>query len=95
MSRRPMFTNFQVKEMKEIIRTGEPIMQLAERLSSKYGVSELSMRNKLYNIARSTYKIADWNGPKRRTKTKSAEPSPIQVKGKKVVMYSNHIRIYF
>jgi hypothetical protein len=84
-----------VKEMKELIRTGEPIMQLAERLASKYGVSELSMRNKLYYVAKSTYKIADWNGPKRRTNAKSAEPSPIEVKGKRVVMYSNHIRIYF
>jgi len=102
MSRRPIFSDFQVKEMKEIIRTGEPIMMLAEKLAAKYGVSESSMRNKLYNIARRTYKIAEWNGPKRRTR-KAAEIQQVQypmstVRGgvpKKVTIEEDHIRIYF
>jgi hypothetical protein len=106
MARRPIFNDFQVKEMKEIIRTGEPIMMLAEKLATKYGVSESSMRSKLYSIARRTYKIAEWNGPKRRTKKNMTNEStisesittmeqPTQLTGKKVVMYEDHIRIYF
>lgn len=98
MARKPIFSDFQVREMKELIRTGEPIMMLAERLAVKYNVPEQSMRNKLYNVARRTYKIADWNGPKRRS-TKKFEPStvaaPVSVIGGRIERYDDHIRIYF
>jgi hypothetical protein len=95
MSRKSIFSDFQVKEMKEIIRTGEPIVTLAERLAVKYNVSEPTMRTKLYSIAKSTYKIAEWNGPKRRNKKKEEEPQETSYAAKRVVMYEDHIRIYF
>jgi hypothetical protein len=95
MSRKSIFSDFQVKEMKEIIRTGEPIVTLAERLAIKYNVSEPTMRTKLYSIAKSTYKIAKWNGPKRRIKKKEEEPQETSYAAKRVVMYEDHIRIYF
>jgi hypothetical protein len=95
MSRKSIFSDFQVKEMKEIIRTGEPIVTLAERLAIKYNVSEPTMRTKLYSIAKSTYKIAEWSGPKRRIKKKEEEPQEASYAAKRVVMYEDHIRIYF
>ncbi len=102
MSRKTIFTEAQIKEMKEVIRTGEPIVMLAERLAPKYNVTENSLRSKLYSVAKRTRKIADWAGPKqRRTRIeKMIIPSdtpttPKEVASKKVVMYDDHIRIYF
>jgi hypothetical protein len=102
MSRKTIFTETQIKEMKDVIRTGEPIAMLAEKLATKYNVPEDKLRSKLYNVAKRTRKIADWNGPKqRRTRmrnvptpsTPSTLPTPLM--GKMVVMHQDHIRIYF
>lgn len=102
MSRKTIFTDAQIKEMKEVIRTGEPIVMLAERLAPKYNVTENSLRSKLYSVAKRTRKIADWAGPKqRRTRIEKmiipseAPTTPKEVKSKKVVMYDDHVRIYF
>jgi hypothetical protein len=96
MSRKSMFTDEQIKQMKQEIRTGEPIVMLAEKLAPRYNVSENSMRIKLYSLARRTYKIAEWTGPKqRRRRIDNTLTVPTQVTGKKVVMYDDHIRIYF
>lgn len=100
MSRKALFTDVQVQEMKEMIRTGEPIVRLAERLATRYNVNENSMRTKLYSVAKRTRKIAEWNGPKRR-RQKNTEMSSVTTTnvptamGKKVEMYADHIRIYF
>jgi len=103
MSRRPTFSDFQVKEMKESVRTGEPVMMLAEKFAAKYNVLESSVRSKLYYIAKHTYKIAEWNGPKRRTR-KPAKIQQIQYPDnilppgrslKRVTLEEDHIRIYF
>lgn len=102
MSKKPIFSDAQVKEMKENIRTGEPVVMLAERFAIKYNVPENKLRSKLYNLAKRTRKIAEWNGPKqRRTRmnnivTPATLPTlPTEMVGKKVVMYDDHIRIYF
>lgn len=103
MSRRPTFSDFQLMEMKESVRTGEPIMMLAEKFAAKYNVSESSVRSKLYYIAQHTYKIAEWNGPKRRTrkpaKIKQVQyPNNILPTGytpKRITLEEDHIRIYF
>jgi septum formation inhibitor MinC len=111
MSRKTSFTEAQIKEMKQVIRTGEPIVMLAERLASQYNVTENTLRNKLYSVAKRTKKIADWAGPKKRvTKTENTSTPDVdtmivdapttteataEVVGKRVVMYDDHIRIYF
>ena len=111
MSRKTSFTEAQIKEMKQVIRTGEPIVMLAERLASQYNVTENTLRNKLYSVAKRTKKIADWTGPKKRvTKTENTSTPDVDtmivdapttteatadVVGKRVVMYDDHIRIYF
>lgn len=99
MSRKARFTDVQVQEMKEIIRTGEPIAMLAERLATRYNVTADTLRNKMYSVAKRTRKIAEWNGPKRR-RQKNTEMSSVTTNvptamGKKVEMYADHIRIYF
>ncbi|NBW33724.1 MAG: hypothetical protein EBR30_01565 [Cytophagia bacterium] len=100
MSRKALFTDVQVQEMKESIRTGEPIAMLAEKLATKYNVPTNTLRNKLYSVAKRTRKIAEWNGPKRR-RQKNTEMSSVTTTnvptsmGKKVEMYADHIRIYF
>jgi len=98
MSRKALFTDVQVQEMKEMIRTGEPIAMLAERLATKYNVTADTLRNKMYSVAKRTYKIAEWNGPKKRTQkntTMSVNTNVPTAMGKKVEMYADHIRIYF
>lgn len=98
MSRKALFTDVQVQEMKEMIRTGEPIAMLAERLATRYNVTTDTLRNKMYNVAKRTRKIAEWNGPKRRTQkntTVSVNTTVPTAMGKKVEMYADHIRIYF
>jgi hypothetical protein len=96
MSRKSMFTDEQIKQMKQEIRTGEPIVMLAEKLAPRYNVSENSLRTKLYSVAKRTRKIAEWTGPKqRRMRIDNTLTVPTQVTGKKVVMYDDHIRIYF
>jgi len=101
MSRKALFTDVQVQEMKEVIRTGEPIAMLAERLATKYNVTADTLRNKMYSVAKRTRKIAEWNGPKKR-RQKNTEMSSVTTTtniptamGKKVEMYADHIRIYF
>lgn len=107
------YTKQQEREMKEAIRTGAPIITIAESLSEKWNRSLASVACKLYTLSRRTYKIADWNGPKRRRKKNTAAPittnnnnttttnnsrkeaSPLEITGKKVVMFEDHVRIYF
>ncbi len=105
MSRKTMFTEAQIQEMKKVIRTGEPIVMLAEKLAPTYNVPENTLRSKLYSVAKRTRKIADWNGPKQRrtriekmiipSEAPTASTAPREVASKKVVMYDDHIRIYF
>lgn len=96
MSRKSMFTEAQIKQMKQEIRTGEPIVMLAEKLAPRYNVSENTLRTKLYSLSKRTYKIADWNGPKqRRMRIDNTLTPPTEVVGKRVVMHDDHIRIYF
>lgn len=61
------YTNAEIQEMKELIRTGKPILQIADELHAKWGRPISGITGKLYQVAKRTKKIAEWNGPKRRT----------------------------
>jgi hypothetical protein len=99
-------TTEEVNQLKAIIRTGEPIVSISERLAAQYNRPEESFRMTLYNLAKRTYKIAEWNGPKRRRKKNTTTPAapetavmetprtPTQ-KIARVERYDDHIRIYF
>lgn len=98
MSRRSIFKTAEVLEIKKQIREGAKVKQMAKRLAPQYNVKEEQMLNKLYYISANTYMM-------RGRPTKKAKTSPVtrvekptdnvSVVGKKVVMYSDHIRIYF
>jgi hypothetical protein len=103
MAKGQRLTTEEVKQLKAIIRTGEPIVSISERLAAKYNRPEDSFRTTLYNLAKRTYKIAEWNGPKRRrTKNTSAGAETVVMETTfptqatpRVERYDDHIRIYF
>lgn len=74
------YTAKEIKELKEIIRTGEPILQIAERLCEQYGTSRVALAGKLYKIAKHTTKVREWNGPKRKTIAKK-QTVPLRSEG--------------
>lgn len=98
MSRKSIFKTTELLEIKKQIREGAKIKQMAKRLAPRYNVTEEQMLSKLYYISARTYMMRG------RPSKKAKAPRParvekstdnISVVGKKVVMYSNHIRIYF
>jgi len=97
----------EIKELKDLIRTGEPITQIAKRECARFNTSEQALRMKMYKLAKSTNKIREWDGPKRTRKTTTPQPTTAP-KGvlvpegttfegtpKKVELYKDHFRIYF
>ena len=111
MATNKFFYNWrEIKELKELIRTGEPIARIAEREYTRFNTTALALRMKMYQLAKSTNNIREWEGPKkiRRTKTQLAEVRNETSKGlavpagttfegtpKKVEIHTDHFRIYF
>jgi hypothetical protein len=93
-------TDQDVQRLKAMIRTGEPIYRIAERMAPVYKRSVNSFCVTLYNLAKRTYKIGEWNGPKRRRK-KNTQPVAMKTTPSststtaRVEKYDDHIRIYF
>lgn len=94
MGRKTMYSPEAIQEMKSAIRTGRPIVHLAEEFSSKWGYNLLSLKNKMYSLAKRTYKIREWKGRKRRTTTKAASKA-VATSTSRIERYDDHIRIYF
>jgi hypothetical protein len=95
-------TTEEVNQLKAIIRTGEPIVSISERLAAQYNRPEESFRMTLYNLAKRTYKISEWNGPKRRRKKNTPAAAVVETtpttptqRIARVERYDDHIRIYF
>jgi hypothetical protein len=63
---RKPYDRAQVMELKEAIRTGKPFIQIAEHFSGKWDRSFVSLYAKVRSLAGRTYKIREWDGPKRR-----------------------------
>lgn len=104
------FYNYKdIRRMKELIRTGQPLLQIARNEYMNFGTTEKALYTKLQKVAKSTTKIREWDGPKRmRVQRQEPVSAPQQETGfavpegttfegtpKKVVIYSNHFRIYF
>jgi len=101
----------EIKAMKELIRTGKPLLQIAREEHENYNATLSGFYTKLQKLAKNTTKIREWDGPKRvrrtkaeitASKTKSSEmgievPAGTTFEGtpKKVVIHSDHFRIYF
>ena len=98
MSRRSIFNTTETQVIKKQIRKGVKVKDLARTLAPKYNISEEQMMGKLYYISARTYMMRGRPTKKAKTPpvTKVEKPTEnVSVVGKKVVMYSNHIRIYF
>lgn len=97
MSRKSIFKTAELLQIKKQIREGIKVKQLAKRLAPRYNVTEEQMLNKLYYISAKTYMMRGRPSKKAKVATPAVEKSPenMSVVGKKVVVYSNHIRIYF
>jgi hypothetical protein len=95
-----------IKDMKELIRTGEPILRIARREYQRFGASSASaFAIKLYKLAKNTTKIREWEGSKKERKAKDqvAAPKALTVPEgttfegtpKRVELHTDHFRIYF
>ena len=111
MATKNYFYNYKdIKKMKEFIRTGRPLLQIAREEHANFGASLSGFYGKLMQLAKTTTKIRKWEGPRRmrRTKEEIATTQPMEETGisvpegttfevtpKRVVIYSNHLRVYF
>lgn len=100
------YSQLEVQRMKELIRTGKPILQIAQEEYKNFGARKNGFLQKLYKVSKSTRKIRKWEGPQ---KVRNTQPKPIEkgevinvpkgvsldLTAKKVMMYNDHVRIYF
>ena len=68
-----------IKTMKELIRTGRPLLQIAREEHENYNATLPGFYAKLHKLSKTTNKIRKWEGPKkmRRTKTEIAATTPV------------------
>ena len=106
MAKNKFFYNpSEIKELKELIRTGEPISRIAERECERFGTSAIALKAKMYELAKTTRKVRQWEGSKINRVSKQpvkqevgiAVPTGTTFEGtpKRVVIFSDHFRIYF
>lgn len=103
------YSNTEIKQLKELIRTGEPLRQIALREHGNFNAALSGFYQKLQKLSKSTYNIQKWEGPKRiRTKsfatktvvskpTETHMPEGFTFEGtpKKVTFCLDHFRVYF
>lgn len=102
------YTKAEIKEMKELIRTGKPLMQIARDEHKRFDSTVLSFYNKLHKVKKTTTKIKKWDGPKRvkvdgdgrvvvkqRKAVAIPEGTTFEGTAKKVEIHTNHFRVYF
>lgn len=106
MKKNFFYSNADIKQMKELIRTGEPLIAIAEREHERFNAGKSGFYLKLISVAKNTTKIKTWEGPKRRRAKSIA--TPVQPKEtrmpegftfegtpKKVTFCVDHFRVYF
>jgi hypothetical protein len=96
-----------IQKMKELIRTGKPLVQIAEEEHNNFNATFSGFYAKLQKVAKHTTKVREWNGPKRikRNTTNQVvektegitmpEGVSLDFTAKKVTMHNDHVRIYF
>lgn len=68
-----------VKELKELIRTGKPLIQIAREEHERFGTTFSGLYSKLCNLSKVTRKVRDWDGPKRVRKSNVETPVTVSV----------------
>jgi hypothetical protein len=108
MAKKDFFYNTKdILDLKELIRTGEPIRRIAFREHERFGTSATALQQQLYKLAKTTTKVQKWEGPKRVRKAANVNPI-VETKGftlpegttfegeaKRVSIHADHFRIYF
>lgn len=91
------YSQLEVQRMKELIRTGKPILQIAQDEHKNFGARKGGFLQKLYKVSKSTRKIRKWEGPQRVRNTQKKEDNlfELDVQPKRVVIQKDHVRIYF
>lgn len=90
------YNQLEVKRMKELIRTGKPILQIAQEEYKNFGANKSGFLQKLYKVSKSTRKIRKWEPQKvRNTQKKEDNLFELDVQPKRVVIQKDHVRIYF
>ena len=100
------YNTVEIKQLKELIRTGEPLRQIAMREHANFDANFNGFYQKLLKIAKNTTKVREWDGPK--MKRRAEQPQTQPVKGiavpqgttfegtpRKVEIHTDHFRIYF
>jgi len=59
-----------VQKMKDLIRTGQPLLQIARNEHANFNAPLQGFYLKLQKLAKSTRKVRTWEGPKKLRKTK-------------------------
>jgi hypothetical protein len=96
--------------MKTEVATGEPITQIAKRLSIKFNRNIKALEQKLYSIKRTVDVIDNWKVPKSKNSQidkpiVNQQPAEVGIEvphgmtfegtPKKIMLHSDHFRIYF
>jgi hypothetical protein len=94
-----------IKELKELIRTGEKITKIAKRECERFNTTPVALSAKLYELKKTTRKIQAKSVKTLTTKTLSPvnetkgvlipEGTTFEGNSKKVVIFKDHFRIYF
>ena len=97
------YSEADIKHLKDIIRTGEPVRQIAARLHVEYETSLTALAQKLYFIKKNTYKIEKWTGSKRIVNKQPIDPQEtvmpqgfiFEGRPTKVTFCIDHFKVYF
>jgi hypothetical protein len=103
------YSSLDIKRMKSLIRTGKPLIQIAEEQHKSFNAPLNGFYTKLCSVAKHTTKIREWNGPKIIRRKTIQKPSTFEktegitvpqgvsldFTSKRVVMHNDHVRIYF
>lgn len=109
MAKKNFFYNTaEIKAMKELIRTGEPLKRISRREYVNFNTSQNAFYHKLLKIAKNTTKIREWDGWKtkgRKAQKQEQKPAIIEKQlpegftfdgvPKKVTFCVDHFRVYF
>jgi hypothetical protein len=95
----------EIKELKELIRTGEKLTKIARREYERFNTTPKALLAKLYKVKKTTRKIQSNDVKTLTTKTLSPvnetkgilipEGTTFEGNSKKVVIFKDHFRIYF
>lgn len=91
------YTEQDIKEMKELIRTGERLSKIARAHHSKFNAPEIGFYHKLLKLSKTTRKVKRSGVVDKGSAKGLSIPDGTTFEGvsKKVQIFKDHFRIYF